>query len=262
MQRFMGFGQMLMLTFACHMKAKELGYKYTICEWHDKVAYLWDNFGRCKGVIQTPRDWKWNIKFVNKGVIPRRIRSIDLSKEDSLYDGCPPIMSDKFIMVPYLDYLNKYYMDTNTYPVIPVSKDTDEKYILFHYRHSEQDRQQYRNTPIKEFKEIYIKLKDEYGNKVKFKKFGEPSPIDNEFDEISDYKPNNIIDVFDLVNNSFMYVGGPAGSISLPYMFGIPTIILLDKVTKLDYVSEKYNLKFGKNLYDWLNPEKISYIYV
>jgi hypothetical protein len=254
MQRYMGFGQMTTLAFACYIKAQELGYKKIICEWHDKVAYLWDNLGNCRGIINTPRDWLWDIKFVNKGSRIRNVKSIDLSEPNSLYEGCQPIMHDGFKMIPFLDYLNKYYLDSKIYPKISVEKTPGENYFLFHYRSSEQDRQLHRNTPIKEFKFMLNILRERYSG-FKFKKFGEPSPLDSEFDEIIDYKPNNITELFKVINNSSLYIGNIAGPISMAYMFGIPTIMFLDGVSKSLFTEKGEGIKFGNSSHDWVNPK-------
>ncbi len=251
--RFMGFGQMTTLAQACYFRAKELGYKRVVCEWHNMVAYSWNNKGWYKGLLNISSHGILPIIFVSKGT--KGIRNsdmIDLSEPDSLFEGCPPIMSNKITMVPMFDYLNKYYRNTGIRPTFNIPKDTDNPYILFHYRKSEQDRQKYRNTPLPEWKCLLKLFKDKYGKKFKFKKIGEISPLDNEFDEVIDYFNDDVQGLFKLVNNASLYVGSAAGPLALTYMLNIPTILFIDKKTNKNYEGD---------LYDWLDKDRIMFIH-
>ena len=156
-------------------------------------------------------------------------------------------------MKPTHDYLNKYYQDYDKRPILSLPKGTKEKYILFHYRESTQERQLPRNTPYKEWKRLFELLKERYGDEYKFKKFGEPSELDSEFDEIFDYFPDDIGRLFEIVNNSSLYIGGAAGPITLTFLFGIPGILLFDSKSKLSYIGET-------NAHKWLDPKNYLYL--
>ncbi|MBE3094957.1 MAG: hypothetical protein IMZ52_07980 [Actinobacteria bacterium] len=252
---FMGLGQEVTLLQSCYFRGKELGYDNIIFEWHDKVSYPgWSINNTYQGLIKPPVNSIFQITIVNKGTrIPKHIDRIDLSEPNSLYDGCQPIMMHDYKMKQTHEYLNMYYESFGLRPVLSLPKSNKEKYILFHYRESTQERQIPRNTPYNEWKELFELLKDRYPS-YKFKKIGEPSKLDNEFDEVYGYFPDDIGELFKVINNSSLYIGGAAGPITLTFLFGIPGIMLFDKNSKPSYAGET-------NAHKWVDPMNYMYLF-
>ena len=251
---FMGLGQEVTLLQSCYFRGKELGYDNIIFEWHDKVAYPgWSINNTYQGLIKTPVNSIFPVTIVDKGIrIANHIDRIDLSESNSLYDGCPPVMAHDYKMKQTHDYLNMYYESFKSRPILQLPKSNKEKYILFHYRESTQERQIPRNTPYKEWKELFELLKEKFPS-YKFKKIGEPSKLDGEFDEAYEYFPNNISELFKVINDSSLYVGGAAGPITLTFLFGVPGIMLFDKNSKSSYTGET-------NAHRWV--DSFNYLYL
>jgi len=253
---FMGLGQEITLMQCCYFRGMELNYDEVIFEWHDKVSYPgWSKDNTIKGLINCPQDNNLlPLRIVNKGTrISSRIDRIDLSESNSLYDGCPPIMTKDYKMKQTHKYLNDYYSKTNIRPILSIDKNSNEKYILFHYRESDKESQIPRNTPYNDWKRLFEILKEEYGNEYKFKKIGEPSKLDGEFDEVFDYFPDNVERLFEIINNSSLYIGGAAGPITLTFLFGILGILLLDSKSKFSYIGET-------NAHKWVDSKNYLYL--
>lgn len=263
--RFMGFGQMTTLFQACYFKAMELGYDNVIMEWHNMVSYLMDKHGNFTGTVNTPNKDILPITFIDKGSrLSKSVDRIDLSKEDSLYEGCPKVIANPMTMAPMFSYLNKYYLDTGIRPTFDVEKD-GSKSIFFHFRRSDLDRQKFRNTPVDRWVNLVRYLKALYGEDYKFIKTGEVSPIDDEFDEIVTYLPNDIQKLFRYINDASLFVGSASGPVTIAYMFNTPVIVFVDERTKLDWTGERWNKmamkKYGNTTYDWLDKEKVITIF-
>lgn len=247
---FLALGQIVTLLQACYFRGKELGYEKIVFEWHNLVTYPgWSNENTFKGIINSPKNSILPITIIEKGSrIPSNYHKIDLSEPNSLYDGCPPIMqSNGYKMKPTHDFLNRYYINHNSRPILSLARDKEDKYILFHYRESTQDRQIKRNTPYEEWNKIFELIKYSYGNEYKLKKIGEPSKIDDRFDEVFDYFPNNIEKLFEIINNASLYVGGASGPITITFLLGVPGILLLKQELDPIYI--------GKNSpHEWVDP--------
>lgn len=258
--RFIGLGQAVTMAQVCYFKGKELGYNKIIFEWHNQVTYpYWTDDNKIFGLMECPTNSMLPIKFVKKGTqFIDVVDKIDLSEENSLYDGCPAIISKSLDMGPMWSYLNKYYLDTKERPIFNIPKDKMQPYILFHYRDSPKKSQQLRNTPYTEWKQTFQIIKKHFGNKYKLKKIGEASSLDNEFDEVIDYFPNNIQELFKVINNSSFFIGCESGPIAIAYMFGIPSIVFLHPETDVARSNKKWktDIYYGKDSYDWVDNSK------
>jgi len=236
---FLALGQMVTLLQACYFRGKELCYDKVVFEWHNLVAYPgWSKENTYKGLINTPKNDFLPITFVQKGNrISKLCDRIDLSEPDSLYNGCPPIMTPNgYSMQPTHEFLNRYYENHHKRPILYINKEPDEKYILFHYRESTQERQIKRNTSYDEFKKIFTIIKEKYGDKYKLKKIGEPCDLDKEFDEVYDYFPDDIESLFKVINDSFLFVGGATGPVTITFLLGVKGILLLKKELNPVYI--------------------------
>lgn len=259
-KRFIGLGQAITMAQACYFKGIELGYDTIAVEWHNMVTYpYWTDQSTFGGLINNPCSGILPIKFVNKGaIVTPRADTIDISESDCIYDGSPPLIENPMDMHPSWSYLNKYYIDTGKRPIFNIKKTKKEPYLLFHYRNSSRAGHEKRNTPTKQWIDIFNRFKNAYGDKYRFEKIGEPSPIDDKFDKVHDYFPNNLQSMFDLTNNSSFFVGNESGPISLAYMFGIPSIVFYSNKAK---VARNKNRKWGKEgyilygngPYDWVD---------
>lgn len=241
MKSWLALGQILALMQACYFRGRELGFENVIFVWKDGVSYPgWTKENTCKGNIFCPGNNIFPMKVVSPEFVLREdVYKIDLSEPNSLYEGCPIVIKpDGYRMAPTYEFLNNYYKNHNERPVFSIHKNTNEKYILFHYRESTQERQIPRNTPYDDWKKLFMVLKEKYGKEYKFKKIGEPSKLDGEFDEVFDYFPNNIEELFKIVNNAILYVGNASGPSTLGFMFEIPAIILLNELSKPSYVGK------------------------
>jgi len=223
-------GQLLHLGYACYIKGKSLGYENIYVEWKNNNSYLWMNDGKKFGFITCPKNTVLPVKYVPEGTDLNVSKKIDIGVPNSLYEGCPPIFrSNKYI----LEYLKLYCKENKKYPYMePIREKLSNPYILFHYRHSEQDRQQFRNLPDEWYINILNKLKNKYGEKYKYYKIGEKSKFDKEFNIVYNYFPRNIDNMFKLIVNSSLYVGCSSGPVSIPISTKHPMIILVKDVKK------------------------------
>jgi hypothetical protein len=252
---FMGLGQIITLLQACYFRGKELGYDNIIFEWHDKVAYPgWSVDNTFQGILKSPRNSILPVTIVEKGTrIANSIDKIDLSEPDTLFDGCLPIMTKRYKMKQTHEYLKRYFSSYGLRPILTLPKSSKEKYILFHYRESTQDRQLHRNTQYNDWKQLFELLSEKYSS-YKFKKIGEPSKLDDEFDDVYGYFPNDVEELFKIINDSSLYIGSAAGPITLTFLFGVPGIMLFDKASKPSYFGET-------NAHTWVDPLNYMYLF-
>jgi hypothetical protein len=223
-------GQLLHLGYACYINGRALGYDEIYVEWKDNNSYLWKENGTKLGDILCPKNTVLPVKYLPQGDRPNSDKYIDIGKPNSLYDGCPPIFrSNKYI----LEYFKRFCSENKEYPFMEPIKDKSKcPYILFHYRKSEQQRQQYRNLPDEWYIDILNKLKELYGEKFKYYKIGEKSEFDNIFDKVYGYFPRNIDNMFKLIVNSELYIGSSSGPVSIPISTRHPMIILVKNTKK------------------------------
>jgi hypothetical protein len=245
--RFISLGQITSLLQACYFRGKELGYDRIFCDWYNRVTYPnWDDFGNFKGLLQKPKNGFLPINIIDKiDRTPNNVDKINISKGELV------LLFNGNTQGAHYEYLNKYYKKNNEYPVFNIKKDNVEPYILFHYRESPQLRQKYRNTPVDKWIEIFEKTKLKYGKELKYYKIGEPSPIDNRFDIVFDYFPEDITQLYRLINNSNMLVCSPSGPLSISFAFGISSLIFNNPEFDKDYKEGKYN---------WVPKDKLNFV--
>lgn len=233
------------IIHSTYIYGKENGYEDIILEWPSKLPYPhWIN---SQGNIKTPLQFIIpKIRFVNKGV-RLDCESIDISEPNILFDGCKPLTNKIWYNC---QYLNEVFKKTRIFPTIPIEK---QKYILFHNRQSIEYKQKIRNTPVDIMESILKDLKVKYPDH-KFYKIGEKSNIDNKFDEILPYFPNEIWRIYELIARANLFIGSESGPAYISYMFETPSIILQDEQT------EK-NLE-NSNIYNWTNKSIIMRINV
>lgn len=228
-KKFMAFGQMIELVWACYAKGKELGYDNIIIEWHDKISIGWTKEGTCISGMNPPENSITSLKVVPKGTIIENVdRYIDISESNVLYDDCPPLISnDKIRGFCYEEYLERYYKKTNIKPTIEISKsESKDKYILLHYRYSTQERQIPRNVSSKYYIDL-IKLIRENYKEYKIYKIGELSEFDSLVDKKFGYFLKDTDKLINLVGNSSLYIGPLSGPISIAFFLQHPCIGIL-----------------------------------
>ena len=261
-KRFIALGQIITMCQACYFKGKELEYDEIIFEWHNMVTYpFWNDDSKLMGILDCPKHNILPFFFVPKNSkILKKSKGMDISKPNVLYEGSSPLLSNPMNMEPYLNFLNKYYLDHNEYPRIEI-KPSNDKYILFHYRKSEQARQLVRNTIDEDFEKLYEYIREV--SDYKLIKFGEKSRIDDKFDESYTYL-NDIGDLFSLVNNSTLFIASTSGPLHIAYMLGKPSIVSIDDTTKKTYKEGEWkgdkDVTYGKSGYDWLDKERYYFI--
>jgi hypothetical protein len=215
-------------------------YDEEIFEWPNKIPYPhWIN---SKGTLNIPTEFIIPyIRFVEKGTKLNSL-SIDISKDNCLYEGGRPLTNKIFYNC---EYLNKVFEKTGKYPIISFPK---KKYILFHNRQSPEIKQFIRNTPVNLLNDFLEDLKQRYSD-YKFYKIGESSKIDDKFDKVFPYFSNEIYKLFELVARASLFIGNESGPAYMSYMFDTPSIILQDKQTE-------ENLK-NSPIYDWTHKDNI-----
>lgn len=222
------FGQLIDIGISCYIRGKELGYDKIFVEWHDINSFLWTDEGTFLGNIKCPQNRVLPISFVDKGTKVDADKSIDISEWNSLYDGCPPLISSEMISaVPSCNYLNKYYHEHNLSPFIELEKNQVEPYILFHYRKSPQNRQKNRNLPDYIYLDIINILKEKFGTEFKYYKIGEKGPLDELCDKFFRYYPEDIDRLFEIIRDSFLYVGTPSGPHSFTRLIHHPLYMIV-----------------------------------
>ena len=107
-----------------------------------------------------------------------------------------------------------------------ISNPPEDKYILLHYRYSEQDRQKNRNIPDEYYKNIISWLRKDYPQ-YKIYKIGEESGFDEMFDRGYGYFLSDTDKLFELVYNCSYYIGPLSGPISITWFMKKPTLSLL-----------------------------------
>jgi hypothetical protein len=228
-QKSWALGQLLTLSHSCYIKGKELGYDNIYVEWHNNNSFLWFENGCKLGSIKCPKNNVLMINYVEEYKKLNNIdKYIDLSKPDTLYDSCPPIMTfNKSSVIPSTIYLVDYFERTKKYPYVEYIKNNiKEKYILFHYRKSEQKKQFFRNLKDSDYLKILDIIREKYKD-YKIYKVGEPCIFDNKFDRVFPYFTNNIDNLFELVANCSLYVGSTSGPWSLCLMMKTPMISMI-----------------------------------
>lgn len=261
--RFVALGQISTIIQSCYFKGIELNADKIIIEWHNMVTYPnWTDDGKFEGLLSCPRENTiLPLIIVPKGTkITSRAKHIDLSEPNSLFDGCNPVISNPMKQQPTFEYLNKYYIDTGRRPIFKIKSDSDTGYILFHYRESPQKRQLERNTIYSEFEEIFYICRKLFKD-MKLYKIGEPCKLDSEFDKVFGYFPDNIGELFRIINNSSMFVATTSGPLDIAYAFGVPSIVNIDNKTKNDYTKGKWNGKHGNTAYDWVDRNKYYFLW-
>jgi len=261
--RYLALGQIASLLQCCYFRGKELGYEKVIVDWYPLVTYPnWDNEGNYKGIIRKPENGYLPMYICNKNDRSISNASIfDMTKPDVLFEGSEPILFDGNTQTCHYTYMNKYFKEHREHPIFKISKSLPDKpYILFHFRKSEQERQKIRNTPVDDWVKTFDLLKEKYKDKVYFYKIGEQSPIDEKFDIVFDYFPNNIIDLYKLMNNSSLYICSPSGPLCLAFVLGIPALGFNNPIFAKDYVSERWINRYGNTAYDWVEKDKFLLI--
>jgi len=261
-KRFIGVGEVISIIHSCYFRAKELGYEKIFIEW-PLVVYLWDDIGNYTYCIYCPKNTILPIEFMPKGTrLAKNVEIKGLDEFNMLFDGSDPlIMHDPPPNFPPFEYLNKYYIENNIYPIIKIEKEKVDKYVLFHLRKTKVSRGIDRNSNIKDFLSILNLLKDKYPN-YKYYKIGEETEIDEKFDKCFSYFNEDINELFKLVNNTSLFIGCSSGPMTLAYMLDIPTIIIDEgsydltknsKSPRYEPFWKKQNRRWGKNGYEWLN---------
>lgn len=230
-QKSMAFGQMIELMWACYTKGNELGYDDIYVEWHQPITIRWFNDGNAVYGMNCPRKSVYPLKFVEKGIRINADECRDISKPDSLWNGCQPLISPYGIKSqPFIDYLNMYAEKYGKSIKLELNdeKSPDEKYILFHYRYSQQDRQKNRNIDIGYYEKIVDYLIEKFPA-YKLYKIGEISDIDRKFDRVFGYFLRNTDRLFELINNCSYYVGPLSGPVGIAIAMQKPLIALLSE---------------------------------
>lgn len=224
-KRTIAFGQMVDIAWACYNRGKELGYDDISVEWHNYITIRWFDSGVCMYGMNCPRNDIYPLRFVKKGTYVNADKYIDLSKPDSLFVGCNPIFSEIGFSSTNttIEYFNRL---GNLYKMELKIQKPNTKYILFHYRKSEQKRQLSRNIDEKVYIDIINHLKRKYKD-YKFYKIGEKSSFDNLFDICFGYFLSNTDGLFKLIYGSSAYIGPLSGPISIAWFSDIPTISLM-----------------------------------
>lgn len=209
--KFMALGQTLEFIWACYSKGIELGYNEIIIEWHHRISIMWFDDGRCIQGMPKPKNNILPITFVRKGVYVNADKYIDISEQNSLYEGCPPLISNKSIIAStFENYLN------NNRKTLSVTKTKTNPYILIHYRKSTKKSQQIRNILDEHYINI-IKLVRKRFKEIPIYKIGEPSSFDDMFDRVYKYFLRDTTGLIDLVGNSTLYIGPLSGPISIAF---------------------------------------------
>jgi len=227
----MALGQMLELMWACYIRGKELGYNRIFVEWHNFITIRWFDDGSCISGMPPPSNRSLDgIKIINKGEKLYGLdKIIDINKEGSLYEGCPPLISERIRTRIYEEYLLNYYLKTGIKPKINIVKlDNLGKYIMFHYRYSEKTSQLDRNVPNEKYIEIIDFIRKNYPE-YKIYKTGEKSDIDNLFDCDFGCFLYDTDKLINMVSNSKLYIGPLSGPISIAFFSQHPCIALLTK---------------------------------
>jgi len=232
-QRFLAFGDIVTLIQSCYFKGRELGYNEVYLQWFEKNSFSWNDDGTNKGNLNIPGELILPIKLIDDINIDCDLK-IDLSKPNILFYGSPPIIHKDIKPTQIcLSYLNKYYVDRKERPVFNIQKTGKfGDYILIHFRYSSNERQLNRNLDISYYKNLVMKIRELYPS-IKIWKFGERSPIDNLFDRKFQYFYENLDNLFELTNESKIYISSECGALQLGHMFNIPMITLLSSKHKL-----------------------------
>lgn len=250
-QRFLALSDILMIPQSCYFKGKELGYDNISIQWFEKNAFSWNNDGSYLGNISIPKNSILPIKFINDFQEDYDLK-IDISKPDSLYNGCPSLISKDINPTRICcSYLNKYYKDTGEKPVFNIPKTGKfGDFILLHYRHSNKEEQLVRNLDISYYISLIKKIKELYPN-IKIWKIGERSPFDNMFDKKLPYFYNNFEELLDIINECKIFICSETGTLKVGHMFNIPIITLLSSKSTLQGTTiDGWN--YFKTIHSWI----------
>jgi len=259
-------GEMISSINACYFRGKELGYDDITLEW-PLIKYNIAN--RRKYSILKPKDGLLPIKFEYFQYLNHieYDEIINLNKPNSLYEGCESYSVHYKYKNIYIfpTFLIKYYLSTGIAPFINLKKKKNNKFlVIFHYRNSYYSQQ--RNSNLDDYHLILNKLKDVYGDDMRYEITGDcyksSKDISNGFDDIHFPYIRNINKFFKLMSSADLMIGPPSISTDSSRMFGIPLIDLYhikEEVTK-GYDTTKYQKqlkdKYGKQHMFWDDPER------
>ncbi len=264
-QHRMRLGETGNLLQACYFRGIQLGYTpgNIYFEWPLKVAY--NSEYRQKKYFKPPKNSILPLKFVERKEVKIEDYDeiLDLTQPNVFYEKSPGIYKgekDKDY-TGFLNFLNKYYFDTNERPAFDINKDVmDKPYILFHVRIA--DWSEYRNPDLRVYKHILNLIKREYGDSYEYWKIGEKSRVlDRLFDKVLPYfgdTPNKFIRV---MNNSSLLVCCDSGPDAYGMMLGIPEIHIETNRERgywcIDCWKSRGNV-IGKTAYDNIDTNKMK----
>jgi len=258
------FGELVLLYRACYYKGKELGYKdgNIFFEFPLNIEYTRNHYlqkygmrleGKLKS-LECPKETILPIQFIKQEdiILSEYDEVLNLIDKDVFYEDSPPLYNplkkEKRSHIAFLNYLNKYYIDTKERSVFDIKKDkSKEKYILIHTRDALNSPT--RNPDINSYIFIIKLLKERY-KEYKLYRCGEISD-NEEFNELFDkyFEPmTHFNDFLKLMNNASLFVGCGSGPINYAYSFGIP-IIELDIPSSLDWGYDSIRYKGMGNFY-------------
>ena len=257
------FGNLAAISHACYARGKELGFDDIYIDWIPKNAFLWNENLSYKGNIRIPRGNFLPFKYVIPNDKIKVDKNIDISKSNSLFDGCPPLRGEVFSDFICYSYLNKLYEETGNYQELNIKKSNNEPNVIFHHRESGMNKQRIRNVKQEYIKDLFDNFKDRYP--IKYYKNGEETNFDNEFDIILPYHFNKIYRLLRIFNNTNLFVSGVCGVLEWTKMLGIPSIFIIPKEFNSDPITEKgwsaireeNPWIIGKTCIDHVNPSKI-----
>jgi len=257
--RTLGFGDVFLYYALCYLKGKELG-----CE---EVYIIRPICGMAKIMgYNEPSDRLTRYLPVNILPINTNINEsiydeiIDISQPDTLFPGFRGM--DIHFWETQL-YLNYYYynIDKNIYLDID-RDDIENKYILIQYRNAGRIYPP-QNTNNEEFIKLFNLLKEILGNKYKFIRVGDKSPIDDKFDEF--ITPNWDVDSFaKLVRNCSLLVSCHSGVQEFASLFkDVPIIVFGAYGPESLSSKEKFKRicgdRYGEVLLPWAHEKSLEF---
>ena len=232
--RAVGWGDAFEYDLACYLHAKEKGYKdediYIVFPRFGYESDKWGDLGD-KYYYQPTNFLPWNHYPRNKEIDKFEWEEIiDTTQQDSLYEGFPGIQKTGVYI--YM-YFNIYHYIYKKRPYLDIPRtNKDKSYILFQTRNNNMGSfSNARITNEDNLLYMYNNIKDKLGDKYEYWKTGEPTSIDDRFDNIVPMMYDDLDLFMEIIRNSSLVVGTHSGPPQMAFYFEDVPVIRFDMVS-------------------------------